>query len=242
MNDLDLVASEQWRPLFAYGFHDPFWSLNSMTLIYTWITLAILFLFLIPIQYALQKKTSILRHLVISAIQYFMDLSEQSIGYFTFKHFSFISTIFWFIFLCNATPIIPWMEEPTKDLNTTLALGIISFLYVQYYAIKEHGFREYMKEYFAPFFVMLPLNVMGKLATVLSLSFRLFGNIFGGSTISHIYFGAMHGSILLESLGILSGMNMIIFIFFGIFEGFLQAYVFTMLTLTYLAIGLHGES
>ena len=134
------------------------------------------------------------------------------------------------------------MDEPTKDLNTTLALGIISFLYIQIYTVKAHGFKEYLKEYLTPFFLMLPLNIIGKLATIVSISFRLFGNIFGGSIISHIYLHAIQGSLLLETLGLTLGINLAILIFFGLFEGFLQAFVFAMLSLTYLSIALQGEA
>jgi F-type H+-transporting ATPase subunit a len=74
------------------------------------------------------------------------------------------------------------------------------------------------------------------------MSFRLFGNIFGGATISNIYFGAIKGSFVLETLGLFSGINIIITLFFGLFEGFLQAFVFTMLSLTYLSIAMaHAE-
>ena len=88
---------------------------------------------------------------------------------------------------------------------------------------------------------MLPLNLVGKLASIVSISFRLFGNIFGGSIISQIYFGSIKGSLLLETIGILSGVNIAITLFFTLFEGFLQAFVFAMLTLTYLSIGLQSD-
>jgi F-type H+-transporting ATPase subunit a len=129
------------------------------------------------------------------------------------------------------------MEEPTKDISTTLALGIISFIYVQTYTIKTQGFREYIKEFLVPFFLMAPLHIIGKLATIVSISFRLFGNIFGGSIISKLYLNLLQKSIFLELAGIVTGLNLLVISFFGIFEAFLQAFVFTMLTLTYLALG-----
>ena len=87
----------------------------------------------------------------------------------------------------------------------------------------------------------MPLNVVGKLATVVSLSFRLFGNIFGGFLISQIYFTAIEGSFWLELGGIITGINLILKVFFCLFEGYLQAFVFTMLTLTYLAIAMQKD-
>ena len=88
---------------------------------------------------------------------------------------------------------------------------------------------------------MLPLNIVGKIATVVSLSFRLFGNIFGGFIIATIYLKLIEGSILAETIGMFSGVALVITLFFGLFEGFLQAFVFSMLTLTYLSIALQGE-
>ena len=133
------------------------------------------------------------------------------------------------------------MEEPTTDVNTTLALGLVSFFYTQSAAIKAEGLWSYIKGYFSPFFLMMPLNVVGKLATIISISFRLFGNIFGGSIITGIWFNAIQGNFLLEIIGLATGINLIIVIFFGLFEGFLQAFVFGMLSLTYLSIALQGE-
>jgi F-type H+-transporting ATPase subunit a len=148
--------------------------------------------------------------------------------------------------MCSAIIIIPGMEEPTQNLNTTLALGIISFLYIQAYAIKSHGFVHYISEYFQPFIFgipnifLFPLHLVGKLASVVSISFRLFGNIFGGATISALFVGAIKGSLVGESLGLI--MNICVLLPFGLFEGFLQAFVFSMLTITYLSLELKEEA
>ena len=88
---------------------------------------------------------------------------------------------------------------------------------------------------------MLPLNIIGKISSIISVSFRLFGNIFGGSIITKLYFTAIQGSVLFELLGIFSGLNLLIVCFFTLFEGLLQAFVFAMLTLTYLSIGCSEE-
>ncbi len=133
------------------------------------------------------------------------------------------------------------MEEPTKDINTTLALGLISFFYIQTVAIYKQGILAYIKEYFSPFVFMFPLNIVGKLASIVSISFRLFGNIFGGSIIPKIYFGLIQGSLIGETIGLVLGLNFSLVLFFTLFEGSLQAFVFTMLTLTYLSIAIHGE-
>ena len=240
MTDAHALNGEHWQPLLAYGFTHPFWSLNSTTLRDTWIVLAVLFVASFFIHVILAKKRSVPRYLLTSFITYFVDLTDQSLGAFAWHHFNFITSLFCFIFLCNIASLIPFMEEPTQDLNTTLALGIIAFIYTQTYAIKAHGIKEYLKEYCEPFFLMFPLHVVGKLATVVSIAFRLYGNIFGGATITTLYFSFLKGSWLYEIVGLCS-VNMVMFLFFGVFEGFLQAFVFTMLTVTYLSIAVHHE-
>jgi F-type H+-transporting ATPase subunit a len=241
MKGTELLDIKPWS-LSWLGLDHPFFNLNSTTVLHTWIILGIIAISLSLIRYFLTKKDSIVRYMVVEFVASFLDMCEQTLGsYYTFGHFAFITSIFIFILLCNIIVIVPWMEEPTKDLNTTIALGLITFIYTQIYAIKAHGFGAYIKEYFQPIFLMFPLHVLGKIASVVSIAFRLFGNIFGGAIISHIYFGAIEGSIMYETLGLLSGGNFLIVIFFGIFEGFLQAFVFTMLALTYLSIALTAE-
>ena len=239
MEGLDLLTTESWQPLATFGLTGRFFSFNYETVMPTWILLGMLVALIIPLRWFLHKKTSIIRFLTISFLQSFVDLCQQTLGHFSFKHFSFITSLFIFILFANFMMIIPFLAEPTQDINTTLALGIIAFVYIQWNAILEHGIIAYLKEYLTPFFIMFPLHVVGKLATIVSMSFRLFGNIFGGATIAHIYFGAIKSFWFVELLFI--PVSLVITIFFGIFEGFLQAFVFTMLTLTYLSIALQNE-
>ncbi len=241
MKGIDLVGVDQWLIGSLFSSNHPFFSINKATVIYTWIVLALLLIFLLIGRYYLSKKEGMGRFITLSFVQFFIDFVNQSLPAFSFNHFSFIASIFCFILMCNLLALVPFMGEPTSDLNTTLALGVITFLYTQGATIKQFGLWEYIKSYFSPFFLMLPLNLIGKFATIISISFRLFGNIFGGSIINMIYFSAIKGNILLEILGLLSGINLVVFVFFNIFEGFLQAFVFAMLSLTYLSLALQGE-
>jgi F-type H+-transporting ATPase subunit a len=102
----------------------------------------------------------------------------------------------------------------------------MGFYNAHYAGIKSNGFRAYIKEYFQPIFFMMPLNVIGELAKIVSISFRLFGNIMGGSiiilVISHLIY-----SLVLPPL---------LYGFFGLFVGTIQAFVFTMLTIVYISV------
>lgn len=241
MSGIGMEETEQWLVGSFFLSDNPFFSINKYTVIYTWITLGILTVMLLIGRYLVLRKDSLARFVTLYVVRFLVDMVDQALTTFSFNHFVFIATIFCFVLACNLISIIPWMEEPTTDLNTTLALGIISFLYAQTAAIRATGLWNYIKGYFSPFFLMMPLNVMGRLATILSISFRLFGNIFGGSIISNVYFNAIRGSVLWETVGIVSGLNLLLAGFFGIFEGFLQAFVFSMLSLTYLSLATQGE-
>jgi F-type H+-transporting ATPase subunit a len=237
MNSAELLETQEWSFASILGYEDSsLLTVNSEIIIHTWVIMILLALTLAGVNYVL-RHTTIGRFLLLQFVSFFIDLTKQSLGFFAFSHCVFAGALFVFIALCNTASIVPWLDEPTRDLNTALAVGVISFLYVQLTIIKTRGIRSYIKDLFKPFFIMLPLNIIGKLSSIISISFRLFGNIFGGAIITKLYFTAIRGSILLELLGILSGMNFLIVAFFTLFEGLLQAFVFAMLTLTYISIG-----
>lgn len=238
MNGAELVETHQWSFGSWFGYENSqFFMINSEIVVHTWIIMGLLALMLAGINFALHH-TTMGRFIVLKVVSFFIDLTKQSLGTFVYSHCVFASSLFIFIALCNTASLIPWLDEPTRDLNTTLALGTISFLYIQGITIRTHGLGSYIKGLFQPFFLMLPLNVIGKLSSIVSISFRLFGNIFGGAIIAKLYFGTIAGSVILELFGLLSGVNFLIIGFFTLFEGLLQAFVFTMLTLTYLSIGM----
>jgi len=142
------------------------------------------------------------------------------------RYFPLICSLFMFLVLCNWLGIIPKLSEPTKDLNTPLGLGIMGFFIAHYAGIRTKGFIKYSREYFQPIFFMAPLNVIGELAKVISISFRLYGNIMGGAIIilvvSHLVYSLIIPPFLV--------------VFFGLFVGTIQAFVFTMLTLVYISL------
>jgi F-type H+-transporting ATPase subunit a len=230
----------EWSLERYVGIENSFFVLHMATIRYTWAVLLGLFLFLLVFRLSL-NKIPIVRHIVLSFIDFFIDLVAQTIGSFHKTHFFFVTALFIFILLCNVISLVPGLDEPTKDVNTTFALGIIAFLYVQIVAIKTQGIAKYVREFFKPIFFMVPLNVLGKLSSVLSLSIRLFGNIFGGSIISTLYFSGLQIAWWAQLLGFLSGLNFVMIGFFTVFEGFLQAFVFMMLTLTYISLSMQQE-
>lgn len=241
MENHDVLTGPQWHPLKKYGFTHAFWSLNVESLVATCTITLLIIAFCLYARKILQKENSIGRFVILKYVGVFKDLLEQTLYTSPIEHLGFIGSLFTFILTCNTISVLPFLEEPTKDLNTTLALGIISFLYVQGYSIKVNGLKGYLAGFVEPFFLMFPLNVVGTLTSIISLSFRLFGNIFGGYIISSLYFKMLSGSVLLQSFGLFSGLNIAILLIFGVFEGVIQAFVFAMLTLTYLSMEIVPE-
>jgi F-type H+-transporting ATPase subunit a len=124
----------------------------------------------------------------------------------------------------------PW-HEPTRDMNTTIGLAIAMAIITHIAQLRKKGLVGYIKDYFQPLWFMLPLNAIGRVVEVINTSFRLFGNIFGGAVIIVII------SFLIHSLVLPIGLSF----FFGLFAGTIQAFVFTMLWLSYLASSLSEE-
>ncbi len=239
-----MLEAKHTFPLLSYfNITHSFFNVNITTLTGTWIALCLIVTSTIVLRFFLKKHSSVVRYATLEITRSFIDICTQSLGYFDYKHGSFLFTLFIFIFMCNIVGIIPHVEEPTIDINTTFALGIISFIYTNGYAIYTHGIKEYSKEFIQPFFVMLPLHIIGKISSILSISFRLFGNMMGGFVISNMYFGAVSSHWIGIILNYISGLNLLVTLFFGLFESLIQAFVFTLLSLTYLSLALqHDES
>ncbi len=236
-----LMDFHVWRPLQYFGVENSYFGLNSETIIFTWLALAVLLAIAIAIRLTLKKGSGFFYFVITSITSFTMDFISQSLGSFSLTHYAFVGTLFIFILLCNTIALVPLAEEPTRDLNTTLALGIISFFYIQTNAIRTHGIKEYSKEFFSPIFIMFPLHVVSKLATIVSISFRLFGNIFGSFVITKIWMQALSTSAIYQLIAMAIGANLVVMLFFGLFEGFLQSFVFSMLTITYLSIAITKE-
>ena len=202
-------------------------AINIEVIVMTWIVFAaliVLGLFTSWKKNILPRPMQIFGELVVSTLY---DLTEDALGEEHAKKYApMICALFLFLLLSNWLGIIPNLEEPTKDLNTPLGLGLMGFVIAHYTGIKSKGFKAYLKEYFQPIFFMMPLNLIGELAKIVSISFRLFGNIMGGSIIILVVSHLVYSVVLPPFL----------YAFFGLFVGTIQAFVFTMLTVVYISV------
>ncbi|MGB8468197.1 MAG: FoF1 ATP synthase subunit a [Candidatus Babeliales bacterium] len=241
MTDIDFFSNESWNLLGWLSIDHPLFHVNKVTLINSWIALGILWCLCVWGRYSLRRTGTKAQYLCLQTTHSLMDFTEQTVGFFSYQHCSVAAAFFTFVLLCNCIAIIPWTSEPTKDLNTTLAFGISVFLYTDWQAIRAHGLKNFLKEFIDPTIFMLPMNIIGHFSKVVSISFRLFGNIFGGAVIMELYQSVIESHIIAQIIGIMSGFNIIVTLFFGLFEGLIQAAVFGMLSLTYLSLALQKE-
>jgi len=128
--------------------------------------------------------------------------------------------------------LLDFMRPPTADFAVTFALALITFIMIEGYAMKEHGVLSWLKGLTEPMWPMTPLNVIGELANPISLSFRLFGNILGGTIIMGLYYNLPWYTLI--------GVPIALHAYFDIFAGLLQAFIFVMLSMTFVASSIDG--
>lgn len=139
------------------------------------------------------------------------------------RYLPFIGTLFLFIAVANLLAVVPGYEPPTGSLSTTTALALCVFVAVPVFGIAGQGLGGYLRHYITPSVFMLPFNVMGELSRTLALAVRLFGNVMSMSMIVAILVSIVPFlfPVVMNLLGLLTGM--------------IQAYIFAVLALVYIA-------
>ena len=157
---------------------------------------------------------------VVSGMEEFMvDVTGEEGRWF----FPLVGTIFLYIVTCNLIGLIPGFFPPTASINTTLSCALVSFAFTHFIGIKYHGIK-YIKHFLGPIWWMIPIifpiELIGHLARIMSLSFRLFGNMMGHELVLMILF--MLAGAFFAPLPIMA---------MGIFVSFVQAFVFFLLSI-----------
>lgn len=159
-------------------------------------------------------------------------IAEGVIGHHYERYVPLLATFFVFILLSNLLGLIPGFSPPTSNVNTTFALGIVSFLAYNYYGLREGGLK-YLKHFMGPMLVLAPLMVLIELMShsfrPLSLGIRLFANMFADHELITIFTG-------LTKIGV-----PVLFYFLGLLVCVVQAFVFTMLTAVYISLAVSHE-
>ncbi len=190
-----------------------------------------------------------LQNFVEFALESLDNLSKGVIGHHGRHYAPFIGTLFIYILIMNLSGLIPFLKSPSSSLNTTIGLAVIVFFYVQYTGLKRLGLggyifhllgqpRDVMGWVFVP--LMLPLHVIEEFIKPMSLSLRLFGNVFGEDVLIGAF--VTMGILALSFMGSPIGIPLQIpFMMLAIITGTIQALVFTLLSTVYLSLMMPHE-
>lgn len=197
------------------------------TIVNTWIIMAVLLIFAVIVRIKLNKFQD-----VPSGFQNFVETIVESMENFVvgsmgekYKYFgNWFFGIFTFILFSNLSGLVG-LRSPTADLATTASLGLCTFILIHFMGIftQKGG---YFKGYLEPIAIMLPMNIISELATPVSLSFRLFGNILGGTIIM--------GMIYALPFYVKIAVPAVLHVYFDVFSGCLQTIIFVMLSMTFI--------
>lgn len=159
-------------------------------------------------------------------IEFLDSLINSSMDKYSDKFKNYICSIFVFILVSNLSGLLG-LHQPTADYGITFALALISFILIEF-AAWRHNTKETFKGLFQPIFLFLPINIISEFAVLASLSLRLFGNIISGTVIMALLYSLL--PFIITSWGIPGLLH----IYFDIFSGIIQTYVFCMLTMTFI--------
>jgi len=141
----------------------------------------------------------------------------------------FVGTIWLFLVVANLTGLVPELDSPTGDLSATAALAFLVFLSTHWYGIRSAGLKNYARHYLSPSPVLLPFHLLGEFSRTLALAVRLFGNIMSLE---------MAALLVLLVAGLLVPVPVLML---HVIEALVQAYIFGMLALIYIAGGMQSR-
>ena len=161
----------------------------------------------------------------------------------------YIGTLAIFLTVSNLSGLLG-LNPPTMNYSVTLTLALITWIMIQYNAIKENGLGSYIHAFFEPIFFFVIPNFFGRIAPLISLSIRLFGNILSGSIIMSLLYSATGAlsNFLFGLVGLNSIPNIVgVFVapplhaYFDVFAGFVQMFIFISLTMVFVSNELNSD-
>ena len=194
----------------------------------------------------LTKRPGRLQVVVEKLVTMLYSLVEDTMGKHNLKFAPYIGTLFLSSIVGTLLGMTQIFRSITADLSVTLAWALVTTAMVWYNNIKNFGFGSWLKGFTEPIVVMTPMNVVSEIAQPVSMAFRHFGNVAGGSVLTALIYAALGGltNIVFGWLpeAVLSwfppvfqvGIPAILSIYFDLFSGFVQALVFSLLTMVYV--------
>lgn len=211
------------------------------TLVIGWIIILAVFLICLFLTRNLKKipetKSQVLAEMFVNFIN---GTVKKTMGERFMKFAPYIATIMVYSILGSTISMLG-LRSMTADLNVTLCWALMTFTLITFFKIKTNGFFGYLKSFTQPIKLMTPLNLISEAAIPVSMSFRLFGNVAGGMAISSLLYMALATasnalnlsfSVFGLDLGLFQvGIPAVLSIYFDLFSGCVQAYIFAMLTM-----------
>ncbi len=193
------------------------------TIVTTWVIIGIIGL----LAWLLSRKLSIKPGLVQAAIEGIIASIENVIKEVAPQHVKslmpFIGSLWIFLVIANLSGLIPGVHSPTRDLSATSALAIIVFLSTHWYGIRLQGIKRYLSHYLKPSPILLPFHLISEVTRTVALAIRLFGNMMSLE---------MAALMFLMVAGFLAPVPILML---HVIEALVQAYIFGMLALIYIA-------
>ncbi|WP_027716330.1 F0F1 ATP synthase subunit A [Desulfuromonas sp. TF] len=193
---------------------------------YTWFVMIVLILLAFAASRAVKEVPSGLQNFMEVVVGGVENLIEETMGPKGKAYFPLIASFALFILVSNLIALIPGFYPPTANLNTNAALALTVFAMTHIIGFKEHGFS-YLKHFMGPILVLAPLmfiiEIIGHLARPLSLSLRLFGNMYGHEIVLMIFFALVPFLLPVPMM------------LMGVLVACIQTFVFTLLAMIYIA-------
>lgn len=217
----------------------------TQTVVSSWVVMAIIMIVAWILSRNISKRPSGKQVIVEKLVTMLYDMVEQTMGKHNLHFAPYIGTLFLSSILGTLIGMTQVFRSTTADLSTTAAWAIATTLLVWFYSIKNQGFFRWLKGFTEPIVIMTPMNLISEVANPVSMAFRHFGNIAGGSVLTSLIYAALAGlssfvlgwipnemirSIPLFQLGIPAFLSL----YFDLFSGFVQALVFCMLTMVFV--------
>ena len=196
----------------------------------------------------LQKRPDGKQVLVEKGVMMLHNMVVETMGEHNAHWMPFIGTIFLSSFFGSLIGTTQIFRSTTADLSTTLAWSVATILVVWYGNIKNLGFFGWLKSFTEPIVVLTPMNVISEIATPISMAFRHFGNVAGGgvlmtivyaalSGLNHLVFGWLPSAVQAYTPTVFQiGIPAVLSVYFDLFSGFVQAFVFSLLSMVYIGM------
>lgn len=202
----------------------------TRTVVTTWGIMVALTVLSFLLTHRLQEKDNLVRTLLESIVTAMENAVKDVVPQHAAAVFPFIASLWVFLVVANLLGIVPHLHGPTGDLSTTAALAAVVFVSVHAYGIRFQGLRQYLKHYLSPSPILLPFHLLSEITRSVALTIRLFGNIMSLE---------MAALLVLMVAGFLVPVPLLAL---HIIEALVQAYIFGVLALLYIAGALESHA